>query len=195
MALLLVSCALAQTPASQPASAPAAAATIPADQQPTKEQLTKLFELMRIKQQISSMTKMMPAMMRQQMQAHVKEMQKNHPELAAMTEEQQQASMNVESKFMEKVVDLYTSDEMIADMEGIYQKHLTRSDVDGIIAFYSSPAGQHMLDMAPVIMQEYMPMMMQRTQERIKPLMDEMSKELEAIVKSAAPSTDKPATR
>jgi hypothetical protein len=195
--MMLPCAAFTQAPAAPPSTAPAAAAStaIPADQQPTKEQLTKLFELMRIKQQISSMTKMMPAMMRQQMQAHVKEMQKNHPELAAMTEEQQQASMNVESKFMEKVVDLYTSDEMIADMEGIYQKHLTRSDVDGIIAFYSSPAGQHMVDMAPVIMQEYVPLMMQRTQERIKPLMDEMSKEMEQIAKPAAPSTDKPATK
>lgn len=192
MGLALVSCAIAQPPASQPASAPAAAATIPADQQPTQEQLTKLFELMRIKQQISSMTKMMPAMMRQQMQAQVKEMQKNHPELAAMTEVQQQASMKVESKFMEKVVDLYTSDEMMADMEGIYQKHLSRSDVDGIIAFYSSPAGQHMLDMVPVIMQEYMPLMMQRTQERIKPLIGEMAKEMEQIAKPATPSADKP---
>jgi hypothetical protein len=192
MGLALVSCAIAQPPASQPASAPAAAATIPADQQPTQEQLTKLFELMRIKQQISSMTQMMPAMMRQQMQAQVKEMQKNHPELAAMTEVQQQASMKVESKFMEKVVDLYTSDEMMADMEGIYQKHLSRSDVDGIIAFYSSPAGQHMLDMVPVIMQEYMPLMMQRTQERIKPLIGEMAKEMEQIAKPATPSADKP---
>ena len=197
--MMLPCAAFAQAPAAPPSTAPAAVlpepSVIPADQQPTKEQLTKLFELMRIKQQMSSMTKMMPAMMRQQMQAHVKEMQKNHPELAAMTEEQQQASMKVESKFMEKVVDLYTSDEMIADMEGIYQKHLTRSDVDGIIAFYSSPAGQHMVDMAPVIMQEYVPLMMQRTQERIKPLMDEMSKEMEQIAKPAAPSTDKPATK
>jgi hypothetical protein len=195
--MMLPCAAFTQAPAAPPSTAPAAAAStmIPADQQPTKEQLTKLFELMRIKQQISSMTKMMPAMMRQQMQAHVKEMQKNHPELAAMTEEQQQASMKVESKFMEKVVDLYTSDEMIADMEGIYQKHLTRSDVDGIIAFYSSPAGQHMVDMAPVIMQEYVPLMMQRTQERIKPLMDELSKEMEQIAKPAAPSADKPATK
>ena len=197
LGMMLLSCAtFAQTPAAQPATAPeATAAAVPADQQPTKEQLTKLFELMRIKQQISSMTKMMPALMRQQMQAHVKEIQKNHPELAAMTEEQQQASMNVESKFMEKVVDLYTSDEMIADMEGIYQKHLTRSDVDGIIAFYSSPAGQHMLDMAPVIMQEYMPLMMQRTQERIKPLIEEMSKEMESIAKPRTPVADKPTAK
>jgi hypothetical protein len=193
--MMLPCAAFAQAPAAQPSTAPAASAAIPADQQPTKEQMTKLFELMRIKQQISSMTKTMPAMMRQQMQAHVKEMQKNHPELAAMTEEQQQASVNVESKFMEKVVDLYTSDEMVADMAGIYQKHLTRSDVDGIIAFYSSPAGQHMLDMAPVILQEYVPLMMQRTQERIKPLMDEMSKEMQAIAKPAAPSADKPAMK
>jgi hypothetical protein len=52
-----------------------------------------------------------------------------------------------------------------------------------------------MLDMAPVIMQEYVPMMMQRTQERIKPLMDEMGKEMEQIAKPAAPSTDKPAEK
>lgn len=195
--MMLPCAAFAQTPAAQPSAAPATAAstTVPADQQPTKEQLAKLFELMRIKQQISSMTKMMPAMMRQQMQAHVKEMQKNHPELAAMTEAQQQASVNVESKFMERVVDLYSSDEMIADMESIYQKHLTRSDVDGIIAFYSSPAGQHMVDMAPVIMQEYMPLVMQRTQERIKPLMDAMTKQMEQIAKPATPSTDKTATK
>ena len=200
LGMMMLPCAVfAQAPAAPPSTAPAAVlpepSGLPADQQPTKEQLTKLFELMRIKQQISSMTKMMPAMMRQQMQAHVKEMQKNHPELAAMTEKQQQASMKVESKFMEKVVDLYTSDEMIADMEGIYQKHLTRSDVDGIIAFYSSPAGQHMVDMAPVIMQEYVPLMMQRTQERIKPLMDEMSKEMEQIAKPATPPADKPAAK
>ncbi len=190
MGLSLASWAAAQSPADQPAASPAQAAVttaaIPLDQQPTKEQLAKLFEVMRVRQQMASVTKMMPAMMQQQMQAQIKQMQKDHTEMKSMTEEQQQAFGKVMNKYMERVMNIYTSDEMFADMSAIYQKHLTRSDVDGIITFYSSPAGQHMLDMVPVIMQEFMPIEMQRMQERIKPLIDEMTKEMGDTIKSSS---------
>ena len=36
------------------------ASVIPLDQQPSKEQLAKLFEVMRVNQQLASVTKMMP---------------------------------------------------------------------------------------------------------------------------------------
>ncbi len=174
----------------QPSPVQQAAATqIPLDQQPTKEQLAKLFELMRVHEQMASMTKMMPALMQQQFQAQFKQMQQDHPEMASMTDEQQQAAAKVMGKFMERAMNLYTSDEMIADMSSLYQKHLSRPDVDGIIAFYSSPAGQHILNMMPVIMQEFMPLAMQRMQDRIKPLTDEMTKEMGAIIK---PSMNQP---
>jgi hypothetical protein len=175
-------------PPAAPAAPAASAATVPLDQQPTKEQLAKMFELMRVKEQLASVTKMMPALMQQQMQAQFKQMQKDNPELTAATDEQQQAMAKVMSRFMERVMNLYTSDEMIADMSGLYQKHLTASDVDGIIAFYSSPAGKHVLDMAPVIMSEFMPTVMQRVQERIKPLTDEMEKEMKEVIGSPAPA-------
>jgi hypothetical protein len=42
------------------------ASTIPADQQPSPEQLSKLFEVMRIKQQMASMRMMVPGMVQQQ---------------------------------------------------------------------------------------------------------------------------------
>ena len=138
---------------------------------------------------------MMPALVQQQMKAHMQQMRKDHPEMALMSEEKQQAAGMVMDKFMARVFDIYTPDEMISDMAGIYQKHLSRSDVDGMIAFYSTPAGQHMVAMTPVIMQEYMPLVMQRMQERMKPLTDEMSKEMEQIAKPAAPAADKPATK
>ena len=197
--MMLPCAAFAQTPAAQPSTAPAAAMTepsvIPADQQPTKEQLIKLFELMRVRDQLATVTKMMPALVQQQMKAHMQQMRKDHPEMALMSEEKQQAAGMVMDKFMARVFDIYTPDEMISDMAGIYQKHLSRSDVDGMIAFYSSPAGQHMVAMTPVIMQEYMPLVMQRMQERMKPLTDEMSKEMEQIAKPAAPASDKPAAK
>jgi hypothetical protein len=189
LALALVSLGVAQALAQQPGASLAPATAVPPDQQPTKEQLAKLFELMRVREQLASMTKMMPALMQQQMQTQFKQMQKDHPELSPITEEQQRASAKVMGKYMERVMNLIATDDMVADMATVYQRHLTRSDVDGMIVFYSSPAGQHMLDMMPVIMQEYMPMVMQQMQGRIKPLTDEMTKEMgEAISSHAAPA-------
>ena len=52
-----------------------------------------------------------------------------------------------------------------------------------------SPAGQHLLDAQPKIAQEYMPLVMQRTQERTKTLTarnDEGSGGLEAVLESDA---------
>ena len=57
---------------------------------------------------------------------------------------------------------------MIANMTAPYQKYLTRSYVDGIIALYSSSAGQHLLDIQLIIMQEYLPLVMQRMMDRDK---------------------------
>lgn len=184
--------ALAQAPASQPEATPAVAPVIPQDQQATKEQLAKLFEVMRLREQLASVTKMMPALMQNQMQEQFRQMQKDHPEMKSVSEEQQQAFAKVMGKYMEKVMSIYTSDEMIADMTTIYQKYLTRSDVDGIIAFYGSPAGQHMLAMQPMIVKESMNISMKRVQERIKPLIDEMTKEMEGVVKSQTPPAKEP---
>lgn len=168
----------------QEAAAPAAA-VVPADEQPTNQQLTRLFEVMRIKEQMESTSKIMPQLMQQQFDQQAKEMEKDHPELKSMTPEQQKASQEVMSKFMGKAMNLYTGDEMMDDMKAIYKRHLTKSDVDGIIAFYSSPAGKHMLDMVPVIMQEFMPEAMERMQSRMQPLILEMQKELMEISHSA----------
>jgi hypothetical protein len=195
--IMLLPCVIfAQTPVAQPAATPdAASASIPADQQPSKEQLNKLFELMNVRDQLASITKMMPALMQQQMQAQMEQMKKDHPEMASMSDEQEQETTKVMNKFMTRVFDVYNADEMIEDMSAIYQRHLSRSDVDGLIAFYSSPAGQHMIAMVPVIMQEYMPLVMHRMQDRMKPLIDEMGKEVEQIAKPATPSNDKPVVK
>jgi hypothetical protein len=175
--------ALAQEPAVQQdaTSTPA----IPADQQPTQEQLAKWFNLMRVQDQLESITKTMSAAMQQQMAAQIKQTQQAHPEMGAMDEELQQALTKVTNKFMERAMNLITSAEMIEDMTKNYQKHFTRSDVDGAIAFYSSPAGQHLLEKQPVILQEYLPVVLQRTMDRVKPLTEEMTKEMAEIAKSS----------
>jgi TonB family protein len=187
---LVPSAALAQAPAGQTVDTPAKAvpAVIPADQQATKEQLANLFELMRVREQVASLSKTLPALMQLQITARMKQMQQNNPALASPTQEQQQAISKIMNRFMERVLDLYKSDEMIADMTELYQKYLTRSDANGIIAFYSSPAGQRLLDIQPVIM----PLVMLRMQDRVKTSTDEMQKELMERIQPNAPSADKP---
>jgi hypothetical protein len=170
------------------------AATIPADQQPTKEQLAKLFEVMRLREQMQTMMKALPAMIQEQIQEQAKEMVSKLPG-GAPTADRQAAIEKVLSKYMEKAFNIYTADEMIDDMGAIYQRHLSRADIDAFIAFYASPAGQHLLDMTPVIMREYMPVVMKRTQERTKALTDELAKEMGEIAQPPAKPADKPATK
>jgi uncharacterized protein len=192
MGLSMVPAALAQTTASQPAeaaTAPAAAeAVVPADQQPTKEQLGKLFEVMRLRQQFESMTRMMPAIVQQQVHQQVTEMTAVMPGAKQLTPEQQAALDKLTAKYMEKAMNLYPADEMIADAMVVYQRHLSRSDVDAYIAFYSSPPGQHLLDAQPVIMKEYMPVVMDRVHTRTKVLYEEMAKDLEDFTKAQSPA-------
>jgi hypothetical protein len=185
-----------QTQADQPATAAEpAATTTPLDQQPTKEQLAKLFEVMRLRQQMQSVMKMMPAMIQQQVQAQAKEMAPKLPGGGQLTPEQQAAYGKLMRNFMEKALNLYPADEMIADMASIYQRHMTREDVDAYIAFYGTPAGQHLLELQPVIMKEYMPLVMGRMQERVKGLVEDQKKDMAEFMKSCETPASTPAKK
>lgn len=167
--------------------APATAATvIPEDQRATDEQLNRLFEVMRVKQQMAAATQAMPQIVKQQFQQQMQELEKDHPELASLNDEQREAMGKVMQKFMGQAMTLYGTDEMMADMRALYQKHLSRSDVEATIAFYSTPAGQHVLDMVPAMMQEFLPNVMAKMQTRMRPLILEMTKELTELAQPPA---------
>ncbi|WP_263358535.1 DUF2059 domain-containing protein [Acidicapsa ligni] len=162
------------------------AATVPADDQPSKEQLAKLFELMRVRNQMTAMMKALPVMMQQQIANQIKTMKANLPNGATITPDQEASIDKLMGKYMQKAVELYPAEEMISDMSAIYQRHLSREDVDALIVFYSSPAGQHLLDMTPTILKEYMPMVMDRMATRSKALTEEMMKEMKSTVPAMA---------
>jgi hypothetical protein len=133
-------------------------------------------------------------MIQKQMNAQAQETAAKHSG-DSFTPDQQAAIAKVEDKYMEKALNIVTLDELLDDMTTIYQRHLSRSDVDAFIAFFSSPAGQHMLDAQPAIMQEYMPVVMNRVQERSKKLADEQTREMEELIKSMPPPAEKPAAK
>jgi hypothetical protein len=178
------------TIAQAPADQAQAAAVVPADQQPSDSQLTRLFEVMRVKEQMATTTKMMPQLMQQAFGQQVQELQKTHPELANLTPEQKQKFNQVMGAFMQQAMNLYTADDVLSDLKGVYKKHLTQSDVENLITFYNSTSGQHMLDMVPAMMQEFMPIVMHKTQERMKPLLAQMEKDLAGITNT--PNGGKP---
>ncbi len=61
-------------------------------------------------------------------------------------------------------------DGMLDDMVPVYQRHLTKSDVEAMSAFYSSPTGQKLLREMPAMTAESM----QAASPRIQALMDKV---------------------
>lgn len=171
------------------------APAIAPEDQATTEQLSKLFEVMRIKQQMQSVKQMVPSMVAQQIQTTMQQTMEGLPTGRKPTAERREQMEKVMSKYIGKSMDLYPTDEMLTDMTTIYQRHLSKEDVEGLIAFYNSAPGQHLLDAQPVISKEYMPVVMGKVSERSRALTQEMMKEMAAIAPSTKPGEAKPAAK
>jgi hypothetical protein len=171
---------------------PALAAPVPADQQPSKEDLQKLFEVMHLRDQMQNVMKAMPQIIQQSMQEQWKQVYSKYG--ANLTADQQAGLEKLMQKYMTEAMSAYNVDSMIADMIPIYQRHFTKDDIKSLAAFYSTPSAQRMLAIQPVIMKEYMPVVMQRMQQSSSKLTDEMVQDLTTYIKSTTP-TDSPAAK
>jgi hypothetical protein len=65
----------------------------------------------------------------------------------------------------------YPTENILRDMVPVYQKHLTESDLNAVIAFYSSPVGQKIRREMPMIMAEGMRVSYASLQPRIDQMM------------------------
>jgi len=169
-------------------AAPKAAISV-ADQ-PSREQFVQLFEVMRIRSQMATMLKTVPQAVQQQLRSEEHSFEAKMPGDPTLTPEQKAAVDKVTAKYMDAAFKLYPMDEMVDDLVVVYQRHLTKEDVDAITAFYKSPAGQHLLDNQPAMMKEMMPATMKKMQERAQGLTAQYSKDLkEALNGPAAPAS------
>jgi hypothetical protein len=73
-------------------------------------------------------------------------------ETMKMNFEQILASMPPEEA--DKLKGAFNIDEVIQELVPLYDKHFTAEDLDGFIAFYSSPVGRKLVEKIPVIMKE-----------------------------------------
>jgi hypothetical protein len=127
-------CASAQTTVS---AAPDAA---------SKEDVKKLFDVMASREQMAQIMQQVFAQMKNM---NREQMKKNHPEMT-------DADLARRDRESDDLIKNFPLDEMLNDMIPIYQRHFTKSDIDALTAFYSSPAGQKFLHETPAVTAETM---------------------------------------
>jgi hypothetical protein len=154
----VVSAAFAQQTAPSTADTPAA-----------KEDIQKLFEVMQIHQQ---MRQVMDAMMKQQSAMMHETLKKRYPQTSA-------ERIARADRLIEETMKDIPMDAMLDDMIPIYQRHFSKTDIDAMSTFYSSPTGQKMMQEMPALTSESM----QASYARMQKQMDAMMRRAEQIVK------------
>jgi uncharacterized protein len=143
-----------------PAMLGQAAVSTASDAPASREDILKLFEVMQVRAQMNSVMNQVMAQMRTMNRAQMK---KQNPEMT----EADLAKVDAKSEELIKSIPI---EGMLDDMVPVYQKHLAKSDVDAMIAFYTTPTGQKLLREMPVIAAEGM----QAVQPRLLKQMDEI---------------------
>jgi hypothetical protein len=120
--------------------------TEPGADAPSKEDVSQFMDLMQVRARMIQITNGMKDGMKAGAEAGLKQ------QIANPTPEQiARVDALADSVFRD-----FPLDEMIDAMIPIYQRHLTKTDLDAVIAFYSSPVGQRLLKETPVITSEAM---------------------------------------
>jgi uncharacterized protein len=137
----------------------------------SKEDVKKLFDVMASREQMSRTMQQVFAQMRS---LNRDELKKKRPEIT----QEELARMDRES---EDVIKNFPLDAMLSDMVPIYQRHFTKSEIDALIAFYSSPPGQKFLHEMPAV-----------TAETMRAVYPRIQAEVDAALKRAEEKADSP---
>lgn len=76
--------------------------------------------------------------------------------LVSMVNYYKQQLPDISTDYMDAIKNKFNYDSLIAQIVPIYIRHLTLSDLRGLIAFYKTPLGQKMIQETPKVLQESM---------------------------------------
>jgi uncharacterized protein len=155
-----------------------------ADAPATREDVLKLFDTMKLHEQMKATMDMMMKQQRAMIHEGVK---RRSPQVS----EEELARMD---QFTNDIVRDMPVDGLLDDMTPVYQKHLSKSDVEAMNTFYASPTGQKLLREMPAMMSEAMQAANPRIQAMMDKVMDraeQMAKEEEKRGKSPTPAAEK----
>jgi hypothetical protein len=86
----------------------------------------------------------------------------------------------------------YPVDQILGDMVPVYQKHLTSSDIDSILGFYTSPVGQKLTREMPAMTAEAMQIASSRIQEDNEAIMRRLEERIQKMTVDQKQKTAKP---
>ena len=176
-ALITIVFALSSIGVGQSAPDPATAQVIPEDQRASRDEVEQFFTAMRLRKNME----MVFEAMREQMKGMSDKMMSD--KLSTLTPEQQKKFQEAMQGSMDDVMDAMRFEDLISDMIPVYQKYLTREDLEGVIAFYSSPVGQRLLDKTPAMTTEAMKISMERMEKVMPEIMAKMQKRMDEVIK------------
>src|SRR5207253_9631981 len=94
------------------------------------------------------------------------------------------------SRKLDEVIKAMPFEELEQAVVPVYQKHLTKADVDALIAFYSSPTGQKLITEMPAIVAESMQAAYPIMQKRMNAMIEHMQQEIAQRTKDSKPTTN-----
>jgi len=152
----------------------------------TKEDVQRYFDVMHSRDLIN---KMMEAMLKPMHQMMHDQYMKDKDKLPADFE----TRMN---RMIDDMLREMPWEEIIQAEMPAFQKHLTKGDIDSIVAFYSSPSGQKLLKEMPEIMAESMQSMMPIIQRYIDRMNNRVQVETAELLKESQKKAEHvPATK
>lgn len=134
----------------------------------SRDEVENLFEAMQFRQQLPKVIESMTEQMRTAVEQTVKG---RYPRIS-------DADLNrLDSLYLDTMKD-YPVNALIDDIIPVYQKYLSRADVEAMIVFYSSPTGKKLIDKMPQMTQEAMQVSYARMQAQMETMLDQMDKKM-----------------
>jgi uncharacterized protein len=140
----------------------------PADAPASKEDIQRYLEAMNVRELLRGTMDAMTTQIHKMIHEMVAKQQGLPPDAEARIE-----------KLTDEIFKDFPTEEYLEVVAPIYQKHLTKGDVDALVAFYTTPTGQKMLKETPVIlaetMQASMPIMQKMMTKAVQRAQDEIA--------------------
>ncbi|HLY98309.1 MAG TPA: DUF2059 domain-containing protein [Candidatus Angelobacter sp.] len=149
---------------------------------PTREQVLELFDLLKVRQ---NMEVMMEGM---------KDTARTGAEdiLRQKVEEPSEKQIAMTHKIFSDVFGELPIQEMMEAVIPVYQRHLTRSDIEALITFYSSRVGQKLLHEQSAMIRESVQAGSEIGRKRLDEIMLELDRRIAEMVKSDEKAAKKP---
>jgi uncharacterized protein len=147
----------------------------------SREDILKLFDVMHLRDQMKLVMDRVSAQMKSMTHDQLR---KSNPQIT----DEEIAKLDAQSDDLLQGMPI---EGMLDDMIPVYQKHLSKSDVDAMVGFYSSPTGQRILKEMPAMTAEGM----QAVQPRLRKVMDEAMEKMKQMAKEQQENKSEPVAK